>query len=72
MNSIYAKNPCRHCKPPERYPGCHGVCDKRQEWIKEFRDKQDQIYTEKNKVARLDTYEKDMATKRKKRNGKEK
>ena len=29
-------NPCLCCKPPERYPGCHGKCEKHAAWKAEI------------------------------------
>lgn len=67
MNEIYKMNPCMNCEKPIRHPGCHSNCEKHAEWQGKLREKQDQIYEEKNKISRLDSYEKDMAVKRKKR-----
>lgn len=72
MQSIYAKNPCRHCKPPARYPGCHGECEKRAEWIGELREAQNQVYAQRNKERKLDQFTKDNIVKTLKRIGKEK
>ena len=70
--SIQARNPCKFCKPPTRYPGCHGECEKHQAWITEFRELQEQIYAERNKRIKLDKYEKENALKIRKRTRKEK
>ena len=35
--------PCKGCKPPERYLGCHDRCQKFQEFRKELKIWQDNI-----------------------------
>ena len=31
-------NPCFGCVPPDRYPGCHGHCPKRVEYLRKNAD----------------------------------
>ena len=69
MKKIYKENPCIDCEKPIRHPGCHGSCKMREEWLGKLNATKDQIYSEKNKISKLDSYEKDMAVKRKKRTG---
>lgn len=46
---MYDKCPCRHCQPPERYPGCHGKCEVYAAWRQNTDDAAKAIRDEQNK-----------------------
>ena len=48
-------NPCFGCVPPDRYPGCHGHCPKRVEYLRKNAEIK----------ARRDAYIKSLGARRK-------
>lgn len=47
---IKTKPPCYECS--ERGPGCHGKCEKYQEWLAKYRQDRDAIKAAKDDPAR--------------------
>lgn len=66
---LYENNPCFGCQ--ERVAGCHGKCDKHQDWVSQLRDKQDVIYKQRNNDIKLSKFMGDSMRKRKKQKKKE-
>ena len=35
--------PCKDCKPPKRYPGCHSVCEEGKAWEEKLKEEKERI-----------------------------
>lgn len=42
-------NPCKHCIPPERHPGCQDTCEKGISWAKHEKKRRARIAAERKK-----------------------
>jgi hypothetical protein len=53
METLYTlhgnQNPCRHCVPPTRKPGCHSQCPEYIAWKKDHDETKEKIRKEKEK-----------------------
>lgn len=55
---LHAKpSPCKDC--PERFPGCHGKCDKYNKWKIDLNNLRDKIYHDEYKAHKLYQYHPD-------------
>ena len=46
---LYDKCPCRGCEAPKRHPGCHGTCEDKAEWDRDFSEAKKAVRQERER-----------------------
>lgn len=55
--------PCKECKPPKRYPGCHAHCEEGKAWDEKLQEEKEKIRKIKNKEKLIGEYKIEMRVK---------
>lgn len=56
-------SPCKECKPPKRYPGCHDHCEEGLAWDEKVKEEKEKIRKIKNKEKLIGEYKIEMRVK---------